>query len=422
MIRFAAFGLFILHLCFSSGAFAEDEKSYQFEVSYTYGNLQLLPALIANSGINFDSDQQYSDIWVHSDINISDKLSYSGSAELTDQPHALIGTKYSRPDYPLSTGRIQRSSFKYSHKDVELILGREDMHSSSLRPQIFNYPTFGDGFSWSYKVKGWSAQHVFQVFAAEKGIGHTFRRSISYHHLSKDFACFTLGVGEYFILTGENIGFDLKRLNPFLPFALNSHDSEADQYPGYVGDTDNSLIKLFMKWQNGVSHFVVSLYVDEFQIDAVDRKTNNDAMLLNISALSELSIFGSKSQVYYGFSIANPNFGQHPGPFTTTTSGIYPLFEYTPGMKNLVYLDSRTTISNNWNLNLAAYTEEWVEIMLLSPGDMNDRPKLDSLEIHSDSRFRLGVEYSMNQFPISVELSGWSGYSSGFYLKTKFEF
>jgi len=422
MIRFASLVLLIGHFYFCSVALGQDDNAYKFDFSYTYGTLQLLPGLVANAGHDFDEDKNYSDIWIHGDINISDKLSYAGSAEITDQPHQLINTKYSRPDYPLSTGRIQRSAFKYSHNDFSLIVGRDDMLGSHLRPQIFIYPTYGDGFSWSYKTHGWGAKHVFQVLPAEKGNGQVFRRSISYHHLAKDFHNFTLGVGEYFILTGENIEFDLKRLNPFLPYALNSHDSEADNFPGYVGDTDNSLIKLFIDWRKKSSQLSLSLYVDEFQIDAADRAIKNDALLLNLSVFNDLEVFGVNSRIIWGFSVGNTNFGQHPGPFTTTTIGMYPLFEYTPGMKDLVFIESNTSLGKTWQFTIAGYSERWVNISELLPSQMNQRADLEELKIHSDSRLLFGVEYRLEQYPIRFKVSGWSGNSPGMCLKTQLGF
>jgi len=420
MIRFASFVLIILHFCLCSLALAEDEGDYKFDISYSYGTIQLLPSLISNSGYDFDWDKNYSDIWIYADFKITDKISYAGSLELTDQPHELINTKISRPDYPLTTGRFQRSIFSYSTKDFVASFGRGDMLSNTLRPDVFNYPTSGDGFSWKYSRGGWSAKHVFQVFPAERGNGQLFRRSISYHHLTKDFQNFTLGVGEYFILSGEQIGFDLKRLNPFLPYALNSHDSEADYFSGYAGDSDNSLIKLFLNWRRKSSEISFNLYVDEFQIDGDDRELFNDAMLLSVIARSEIALLGARSEIKWGLSASNPNFGQHPGPFTTTTVGIFPIFEYTPGMKDLVFIDSKIFIGNTWQFTLAGYNERWVNISKLLPSQMNQRAALKDLIVNSDSRVSVGFTYDNKAFPISCGLVGWFGSDSGISLRTQF--
>ena len=88
---------------------ADTLNDHYLNISFSYGNNQLLPSLIANSNLDFDTDKQFSDLWIQGGFNISDKVSYKGALEITDQPHELIGTKYSRPDYLLSTGRIQQS-------------------------------------------------------------------------------------------------------------------------------------------------------------------------------------------------------------------------------------------------------------------------------------------------------------------------
>ena len=420
MIRFAALGLLIGQLCFCSVVFAEDEGDYKFDISYSYGTIQLLPSLISNSGFDFDWDKNYSDIWINADFKITDKLSYAGSLELTNQPHEFINTKFSRPDYPLTTARFQRSIFSYSTKDFVARVGRDDMLGSHLRPDLFNYPTSGDGFSWKYSRAGWSAKHVFQVLPAERGNGQLFRRSISYHHLTKDFQNFTLGVGEYFILSGEQIGFDLKRLNPFLPYALNSHDSEADYFSGYVGDSDNSLIKLFLNWRKKSSEISFNLYVDEFQIDGDDRELFNDAMLLSVLARSEVDLMGARSEIKWGLAASNPNFGQHPGPFTTPTIGLFPIFEFTPGMKTLAYFESKTSIGNEWHFSVAGHAERWVNISQLNASQMNNRAALEALKINFDSRLMLGVEYGLKNYPINIVVAGWLGSDSGISLRTQF--
>ncbi|MCF7923452.1 MAG: hypothetical protein K9M55_12200, partial [Candidatus Marinimicrobia bacterium] len=356
MIRNVSSIILVFYISFFSIALAESNEAANIDISYSYGAIKLLPSLIRNSNLVFDSDEHYSDIWIEGGFTISDRLSFEGALELTDQPHQLIGTKFSRPDYPLSTGRFQKSVVSYASNDLTVSVGRDDMLSGPLRPNIFSYPSFGDGFSWRYNWKGWSFKHVFQVLPAEQANNQIFRRSISYHHLAKTLHSFTVGVGEYFILTGEHIGLDLKRLNPFLPYSLNSHDSVADYYPGFVGDSDNSLIKLFLNWSNHSSQLAVGLYVDEFQIDAVDREVYNDAMLLSFSAKHEIEWFGALNQISWGFSASNPNFGQHPGPFTTTTFAAYPLFEYTPGMKSLAYFDAQVPMGKGFQLFMGSYT------------------------------------------------------------------
>jgi hypothetical protein len=397
------------------------EKQNNLSVSISYGEKYVLPSLIANSEIEFNRKMSYSDFWFEGGFQISDKLRFEGALELTDQPHELIGTKFSRPDYPLSTGRFQQSVVSYTSEKLTIKLGRDDMLSSDLRPYIFDYPIYADGIGWSYTWRDWNFEHVYQTLPAERESDQIFRRSVSYHHLSKTFNYLTFGAGEYFILTGESMQLDLKRLNPFLPYSLNSHDSEADDYPDFTGDTDNSLIKLFLNWGRNSNKVSINLYIDEFHIDAVDREVYSDAILLSLSAENEFTVFGQRSKLNWGFSAANPNFGQHPGPFTTTTFASFPLFEYTPGMKNLVYFDSRILKGKEWEILFAGHSEQWVNISQLTPALMNNRAELNTLKVNSESRLILGLRYKLNKYPINVGIEGWSGSDSGMRLKIQFQ-
>jgi len=402
-------------------AIAQMEEDYYLDASFSYGMNQLLPSLETNSKLEIDREKLYSDIWFTGGFQISENVSFSGALELTDQPHDLIGTKFSRPDYPLSTGRFQQSVVSYTTQKLLIKIGRDDMLSSELRPYIFTYPIFADGIGWNYSWQSWNFEHVFQILPAESHSNQIFRRSVSYHHLSKTIQHLTMGVGEYFILAGESIQLDLKRLNPFLPYSLNSHDSVADFYPGFSADSDNSLIKLFLNWGKQSNKVSINLYIDEFQIDALDREVYSDAILLSLSVENEINAFGQRSLLNWGFSAANPNFGQHPGPFTTTTFTSFPLFEYTPGMKNLAYFECRTLMKKGWKVLIAGHNERWVNISQLAPALMNSRAELNALKVNSDSRLTLGLEYKLKNYPVYLGISGWSGSDSGMRLKIQIE-
>jgi hypothetical protein len=400
---------FLLQLGAFSSAIAQEDAGYQLEVSYSYGTNQLFPSLIANSNLAFDRANQFSDIWVKGGFKISEQLSYQVALEVTDQPHELILTKYSRPDYPLTTGRIQRSVVKYESSNLTVRVGRDDMLSNKLRPSIFYLPAGGDGFVWYYQLNDWGFKHVFQVLPAETFGNQVFRRSVSYHHLTKNINNHTFGAGEYFILSGNQISFDLKRLNPFLPYIVNSHDSEADNFSGFYGDTDNSLVKLFWERRGESSTVGLNLYIDEFQIDAVDREVYSDAILLSFYGATEVTVFNQQSSINYGLSWSNPNFGQHPGPFTTTSIGIFPLFEYTPGMQSLYFLEANFFTDRRYQFSLSGFTEKWLNIAQLSPQQMNLRDELDELDVHTDSRVSIRAQYRFKDMPVKLGGTGWFG-------------
>jgi hypothetical protein len=409
MFRIVCSVYLLLQLGLFSSALGQRGEDYHMEISYSYGSNQLLLSLLANSNLAFDRASQFSDIWVRGGFKISEQLSYKGALEITDQPHELILTKYSRSDYPLTTGRIQRSVIKYSSENLTIEVGRDDMLSGELRPRIFYLPAGGDGFSWQYRSNDWAFKHIFQVLPAETNNNQVFRRSVSYHHLSKKINDHTIGVGEYFLLSGNQISFDLKRFNPFLPYSVNSHDSEADLFSDFRGDSDNSLIKFF--WERRTASLIIglNLYIDEFQIDAYDREVYNDAMLLSFYGASEVTVLKQQTSIRYGFSISNPNFGQHPGPFTTTTIGIFPLFEYTPGMQSLFFFEANIFTERRYQISLSGFTEKWLNIAQLSPNQMNLKVELDKLEVNTDSRISVQTNYNFERLPMSLSGMVWFG-------------
>jgi hypothetical protein len=383
------------------------DEQINLSLSFSYGAKHLLPSLIANSDLEFDRKMSYSDVWIKSGFQISDNLRYDGALELTDQPHDLIGAKFKRLVYPLSTGRFQQSVVEYESNRLTVIVGRADMLSGELRPTLFSLPVSGDGFGWNYRFSDWDFKHVFQVLPAETYNNEVFRRSISYHHLSKKISDVTFGAGEYFILSGREIGFDIKRLNPFLPYSLNSHDSEADYFSGFFGDSDNSLIIFFLEWSEKSSKIGLNIYIDEFQVDADDRELYSDAMLFSLSAENEMNAFGQRSLLKWGFSLANPNFGQHPGPFTASTIGAFPLFEYTPGMKSLYFFKAQLFTERRYQISVSGYSERWLNIKHLSPDKTSLRAELNRLEVNTDSRFSVQSQYKFEKIPLSLSGLGW---------------
>jgi hypothetical protein len=364
-------------------------------ISYSYGSHFLLPSLVNNIQTNFERESHYSDLWVSWSKVISDRVEYSGSLELADLPQEVVGTNYSRSDYLLNTGRFQKGEIKYTGDNLVLRIGRSYFFDENKRPEIFNMPTSGDGFSWTYNFNSWQFKHVMETLRAERSDGLNFRRLLNYHHLRFNYGRISFGVAEYFILTGTNISLDFKRLNPFVPYSGNSHDSLDDWYSGYDGDADNSLINFFSTWNAGEISVNLNLYVDELQIDSWDRDIHNDAILFNFSGsfTPNNQWHGYRSNFLTTISFSNPNFGEHPGPFTTATSGIFPLHETSVGLKELYY--GNISITNETHqIGVAYHWEKWVNIKSLSPGDRNLKRLLSTLENQTDSTVKLFFRYT----------------------------
>ena len=382
------------------------QPSNNLNVSFSYGSHFLLPSLVNNTDTSYEKEKYYSDLWVSWSNKLSDRVVYSGSLELADLPQEVVGTNYSRSDYLLTTGRFQEGGVKYSGNNLVFRAGRLYFFDENERPEIFINPTSGDGFSWTYDFKRWQFKHVMETLRAERSSGLNFRRLLNYHHLRFDYGPISFGAAEYFILTGTNISLDLKRFNPFLPYTANIHDSLDDWYPGYEGDADNNIINFFSAWKSEQLSIILNLYVDEIQIDSWDRDIHNDAMLFNIlgTFTPESLWHGNRCIFLATVSISNPNFGEHPGPFTTATSGIFPLFETSVGLKELYY--TNISIKNpKRSIGISYHWEKWVNIKSLSPGDRNLISLLQTLDNQTDSNVKFFFKYTgLNKTSFDFEI------------------
>ena len=380
--------------------------------SHSFGQYYLIPSLASCSDFNlqYDKKKYYTDIRVLFESKITERVTYYGEGQMTNLPQTLIGTKYSRPDYLLTTGRFQESNISYNSKIFKIKFGRANFLEIGPRPIIIYPPVSGDGIAWTYDQENWQFEHFIANLPAEKSAGIVFRRIINYHHISFHYGKFNFGVGEYFILTGPTIGIDLKRMNPFIPYSRNSHDSYRDMYSGFVGDSDNSIIKVFLKWKNDQCKINLKLYIDEFQVDALDRKILNDAILFNAFVKKDYQYFVGKQMPWSiegTISLASPNFGEHPGPFTTVTSASFPLFEDSPGMINLYTLVANIYPRENNRFSVAWHEEHWVNISSIVPEYRNLRTNLDSLKLHRDSRLLLALSHQIKSMGTAIALEGW---------------
>jgi hypothetical protein len=375
------------------------------EVKFSHGKYFLLPSLIKKSFPQMDSDNIYSDLWISGLINISPTLRYTYSLELTNLPHEVIGTNYSRQDFLLTTGRVQESKVAYTSELIIFELGRANFIDDANAPRMTPPHINGDGFAWRYRQGKWSFKNAVVTLPSEISENRIFRRLLNYHHLSYVTGAVIIGAGEYFIVTGDGLTIDLKRFNPFIPYSLNSHDSRSEVYPGFSGDSDNSIINFFFKWQSSSTHFWMNLYVDEFQIDPWDRKLYNHALLLNTRFRKYSSeLFGLRLpwSIEGVISVSNPNFGEHPGPFTTMTSASVPLFEYSPGMVNLWYLETEVMINSRNKLAISGHQEHWVDIGSIETKFRDNKSLLKELDVKTD--FSIGTRYSYNNDKMRTSL------------------
>jgi len=383
-------------------------RSNVVSMQYTYGQYYILPSLVANTRLSYDERRFYNDLWFSFSSSLSDKISYHFAVEVSDLPHDVIGTIFSRSDYPLSTGRFQQSEISYDSKKLYVKVGRGNHFNELKRPEVFAKPVNVDGISWTYISDNWEFKHTIASLRAERSSSINYRRLLNYHHFKYKFGRIDVGISEYFILTGTTIGIDLKRLNPFIPYSRNSHDALEDRYEGFSGDADNAIIKAFSQWESNQWTLILNVYVDELQIDSWDRSFLSDAMLLNMTGIYHPSrgIMGYQSMIEASVSLSNPNFGEHPGPFTTPTNGMYPLFETSTGLKELLFLKIAVNPSIKYLLEFSFHSEKWVLISKIPRDERNIKTALNSLPNISDSLVKLSLTYKfLSRSTVNVE--GW---------------
>jgi hypothetical protein len=381
-----------------------------------YGGIFFLPSLLANSNLEFSSENSYSDIFSTVNIKISENITYSGLLQLSNQPHTMIGTKLSRPDFPLSTGRIQESKIDFQGKSFKVSLGRANFLNTIPRAEIFVQPVSGDGFCWSIYSDSWEFKHSIQSLPSEFSDATVFKRLLNYHHLATTFGHTKIGAGEYYIVSAPSLGIDLHRFNPFLPYSLVSHDSYDESHPGFLGDLDNAIINFFWNWNYGATIFTGNLYIDEFHIDSWDRKVKNDAILLSIFGRHN---FSNSTKIRFpftvesAFSVGNPNFGQHKGPFTAANSASFPLFTGSPGMKSLGFLKVLLHTSNYTTFTFSFHKEEWIRISSLATRDVNLKAALSKLPNKRDSRLTITFQRKIRTFNAIINIGVWSQVNDG---------
>jgi hypothetical protein len=407
---FWVFALIAWFIFQSTGKTDDFVPELRISTKFLFGNVVLLPSLEANTELDYENDQRYYNIYTNYFATINEYLSYSGALELTNQPHKFIGTNFSRSDFVLSTGRFQESRINIMTRSLSIIAGRADFFSENFRSDVFTTPINGDGLSWQYRQGRWDFKHVLESLPAEKSGDMIFRRLLTYHHLQFHLSGSSFGVAEYLILSGDKIGMDFKRLNPFIPYTLNSHDSYENYYEGYRGDADNSIIKIFFNWSGDKSIATLNFYVDEFHMDSWSRADFNDALLLNTAyeyRSKSLAMINIPATLEVAISVASPNFGDHPGPFTSAASGNYSLFESAPGLKSLYFLKSNLECNSTTFFSLSYHYENWVKINSIQPGDRNRKAVLENLIGMTDSRTTFSLEHHIASIQANIQVSGW---------------
>ncbi len=89
--------------------------------------------------------------------------------------------------------------------------------------------------------------------------------------------------------------------------------------------------------------------------------------------INSIFVLNKPGLVSGSISVANPNFGDHPGPFTSATSAGFPLFEHSPGMESMIFLRAEIYPSLKDLVRVSFHSERWLAITSIAPEDRNQK-------------------------------------------------
>jgi hypothetical protein len=219
-------------------------------------------------------------VWAH--------LWVVGSSD--DDGEALLGTHTRRGGW---TGRVAHATLSWEHEVLQVEWGRR-----SLAAGLDRISDLG----WSVEVPPVDMFRVrlhtrderlsLELDGAQlaSSADRELRRHYARHRVvwhPAGLKNLTLTGGDQVIFTGLQRGFDWQFLNPLIPFFLENFEGYSEAEHGVNTDQDNSsLFATWDAWTQVSRAFRLGCYgeilVDEFQIDAEDRRLFDDALGLTL--------------------------------------------------------------------------------------------------------------------------------------------
>lgn len=290
----------------------EIENKYQFTLNY---------------GPNIASH-----LFLEKRYQFNDKISMAFGAVLSSQND--IGVTFERQDFPLfSTGRFYHGEMILNFDKINFNIGRHVYDQDPLlQNSIWNDSRLtGDGINWKWNFTGnWSFENSIEFLPNEKDtLGQYFERVLNHHAITWNNKIFEFSVGEISIYSGINQSINWRQSNPFLPYVFHYVDSYDRTTPSYRGDNENVIITLGLKFDILKNFsFQTKIYIDDIQIDTVDRKRIADIFLLyNEFHYNYKNIFRGT----FHFTLSNPAMAWHKGPYTSLLAYGYELLPHEYG-------------------------------------------------------------------------------------------
>lgn len=258
-----------------------------------------------------------------------------------------IGAEYQRHGV---SAKFKSSFIKYYGNSFGLVLGRSPIRWGANRNESIilagnnsgidniyfriDYKNYGIDFFQGNLNSGFDEQNK----KIQRRIsGHKFLLALN-EKLHFNF-------GELIIFTGENKGYDLTYINPFIPYflsALNGEQKDGD------GDNYNSMIFMYFKYKPKPNlQFFYEFLIDDFQLDntGVGHKLGH-----NIGFISKYNILNIPFILSLSASKLDSNVYLHNGDFTDWNNKYYSLGHSYGPHKSSVKLIFKTQFIDKLNL------------------------------------------------------------------------
>jgi hypothetical protein len=277
-----------------------------------------------------------------------EKFSFYNKFLLTNNPDygPRIGSRYERsgnytgPQKPGDMSTLE-SHFETRLGPLNLKIGKLKISESSYsRNDISANPLIPAAYGFRYNILrmpfSYSQGHFWLGYSSAEDVSEGYSRYYAFQELSFIKGDFSASIGGRVIYSGINQAVSWQYLAPLDPFLLSVFNV------GEPANNDNHVIDMAMQKQLMFGfEFEGKIIIDEFQIDAADRKLHDDDWGYSYS-LSHSTNFNILRKVEINHIYASDYLGIHYGKSTNYEIHGMPLFsEYGPQI-------SRSEIRSYW--------------------------------------------------------------------------
>ncbi len=298
-------------------------------------------------------------------LQLSNQITYDGSAIFTNDKKHVINASYERNDYKLfSTGKIYTSYIRIPLSILELTVGRLQVTPSELTLGTIELSSgylSSDGYSVAVDQDHFSLKFSAGMFQADS-IGSYDNKYLFQHSLTLHLRNWHVTLGEVMMSSDIENSLNLTRFNPFIPYTFYAYEQYESPRSNSEGDYDNLAIMLNLYWDR-FPELMATLLIDEYHIDEVDRQKFYDQYLFALGYLYERGSFQDSHYLKFFAKvlIQSPAFGMHPGQTTSYYVRENPIFDSQAGRTFLLTFLIEKNIQSYFVVSFDASIEKYIE-------------------------------------------------------------